>query len=141
MSTARQKAMVTPVIAATGGSGERVAAGKGVANGDADSAVHGSSQVRRHFCFASHQVYPADPMQPWLSRSEPGIMAAVVAGAVVSSGATPDTGSTRSVAVRRMPRTRVWEHTIRFIHFDMGKRAIMVNGLCRRVDSKREGFR
>lgn len=69
-------------------------------------------------------------MQPWLSRSEPGIMAVVVAGAVVFSGATPDTGSTRSAAIRRMARIRVGEHTIRFIQFTIVRRDIMINGLC-----------
>jgi len=139
-STASPQANVMPAIATGGASGARVAAGTGVAGGEADSAVHGSSQVRRHFCFASHQVYPADPMQPWLSRSEPGIMAVVVAGTVVFSGATADTGSTTSAAIRRMQGIRIGEHTIRFIYFTMVRRDIMINGLSLRPDSKTTGF-
>jgi hypothetical protein len=139
-STASPQANVMPAIATGSGSGARVAAGTGVAGGGADSAVHGSSQVRRHVCFVSHQVYPAEPMQPWLSRSEPGIMAVVVAGIVVFSGATPDTGRTRSAAIRRMPGIRAGEHTSRFIYFTMVRRAIMINGLSLRTDSKTTGF-
>lgn len=35
--------------------------------------MHCSSNVRRHFCFSSHQVYPADGIHPCSSRSPPTI--------------------------------------------------------------------
>ncbi len=96
-STASPQANVMPAIATGGGSGARVAAGTGVAGGEADSAV-------------------------------------------VFSGATPDTGSTTSAAIRRMQGIRVGEHTIRFIYFTMVRRDIMINGLSLRPDPKTTGF-
>jgi hypothetical protein len=33
--------------------------------------LQSSSQLLKHLFFTSHQVYPADPMQPWLSLSPP----------------------------------------------------------------------
>ena len=70
-------------MATTGGSGDFAVVGAAETGGVVDAApVQDSSHSRRHFCFGSHQVYPAEPMHPWLSRSEPGIMAVVVAGEV-----------------------------------------------------------
>lgn len=67
-------------MANIGGSGDLAVVEAAETGGVAAAPVHDSSHSLRHFCFGSHQVYPAEPMQPWLSRSEPGIIAVVAAG-------------------------------------------------------------
>jgi len=42
------------------------------------SSTQGSSQVRKHLFFNSHQLYPAETRQPWASLSPPTIGGLVV---------------------------------------------------------------